>query len=242
MKSIKLILSITITTLLLTACNKETVEKDGEKCGNNECTFSSPIPSFGNVLTQSKQDEYHGIWKAILMDKSNMSASYFDTHIIDHKISSSEWNAGTSFEINYIMRIDWMTINCSDKFLVKMNSSYEAYGYMNIPRDVYFDQPRIESNIDAKVNSEISSYNLLEQLKYSNCSDLKTAIKDSSGYDVAKPANATYYVPGKIPREDGDPYVLIKGTVNQQENKCLNGQINLNTGECNVCEDACGVN
>jgi len=240
MKYKQLTLPIAFAFLLLTGCNKTTLEKQNDNGSN--CPIVLAIPSHGNVLSQSKQNEYFNIWKSILMNQSNMSDSYFDAHIIDYSISSKEWNAGISFEINYVYQIDWLKINCSDQFLVKMNSSYDAYGYLNIPRDVFFDQSQIESNINANVESEVSTYDLLEQLKYNNCEELKTAIKDSTGYDIARPDYASYYVPGKMPREDGHPYVMIKGTVNSQENKCLNGYINLKTGDWSAWEDACSVN
>ncbi|WP_109358881.1 hypothetical protein [Brumimicrobium oceani] len=193
----------------------------------------------GNILSQNQQNEYFEIWKSLVMNKSAMSESYFDAHIVDYKISSIAWNAGVSFRIDYQLKIDWMTINCQDEFLVTMNSSYEAFEHLNIPRDVNFDESQIDFNINNMVHSEISSYNLLDQLKYNNCDELKTAIKDSTGYQVAVPDRATYYVPGKLPREDGDPYVLIIGTINNQENKCLKGHINLNTGEWEAWEDVC---
>lgn len=237
MRTFKFILLLSIITIAFTACKKDNKKEES----SDSCNFNSNITISGNVLTQSQQDNYFDIWKSILMEKSNMTESYFNNHITEYKVSSTEWNAGVSFRIDYIMHIDWIDIRCSDAFLVKMDSSYEAYGYLNIPRDVFFEKSQIESNISSNVESEISSYNLLENLKYNNCTELRTAIIDSSGYNVAEPNNSTYYVPGKIPREDGDPYVTIRGVVDQQNNKCLRGHINLNTGEYEVWEDACVI-
>ena len=236
MRQIRFILILAITTITVFSCNKESCEK------SNGCDFNTNITMSGNVLTQNQQDKYFGIWKSLFMEKSNMTESYFNNHIVNYVITSMEWNAGTSFRIDYVIHIDWIDIRCSDAFLVKMNSSYDSYEYLNIPRDVFFEQSQIDSNIASKVDSEISYFNLLEKLKYKDCTELRTAIKDSSGYSVALPDNATYYVPGKIPREDGDPYVTIRGIVSQQNNKCLRGHINLKTGEWKVWEDACQVN
>ena len=236
MRPIKFILILAITTVTVFSCSKKSCEK------NDHCNFDTNFTINGNVLSQSQQEKYLEIWKTLFMEKSNMSESYFNKHITKYIITSDKWNAGISFGVNYIMHIDWVDIKCSDAFLVKMNSSYDSYEYLNIPRDVYFDKDQIEFNIDSKVDSEISYFNLLEKLKYKNCTELRTAIIDSSGYEGAKVGRASYYVPGKLPREDGDPYVIITGVVSQQNNKCLRGHINLITGEYKVWEDACLIN
>jgi len=47
------------------------------------------------------------------------------------------------------------------------------------------------------------------------------------------------YVPGKIPHEDGNPYFIGRGTINESENKCIKGYMNLVTGETKSWEDVC---
>lgn len=250
MRHLKNILVLVLTTLLINACNKEesesnnsesnNSESNNSKSNNSECNFDSNIAISGNVLTQNQQDDYFKIWKSILMRNSNMSEAYFANHITKYVITSSEWDGGISFRVNYIMHIDWIDIKCHDAFLVKMNSAYHAYQYLNIPRDIFFNQNQIESNISSKVDS-ISFYNLIENLKFKDCNELNKAIKKSSGYNEAKTDYATYYVPGNVPRENGDPYVIIKGTINDKDNECITGKINLNTGVCNVRKSVCRV-
>ena len=167
-----------------------------------------------------------------------MTDAYFDSHITKYVITSHEWDGGISFRVDYIMHIDWIDIKCHDDFLVKMNSSYDPYESLNIPRDIFFNQNQIESNISLKVDS-ISFYNLIENLKFKDCNELNKAIKKSSGYNEAEIDYATYYVPGNVPRKNGDPYVIIKGTINEKDNECITGNINLNTGECNARKGPC---
>jgi hypothetical protein len=206
---------------------------------NCDCNFDTTINMSGNVLSDSQQINYFNIWKAILLKKNSMTEDYYKNHISKQVITSSEWSGGISFRVDYIMHIDWIDIKCSDAFFVKMNSSYTPYGYLNIPRDVFFDQGQIESNITNGANSEISVYNLAGKIKYKDCCELINAMKKNSGYEQAEIDYASYYVPGNVPRENGDPYVMIKGTVNKTENLCLNGHMNLITGECKVWLNAC---
>lgn len=248
MRQIKNILVLVLTTLLINACDKEESQSNNEESqsnseksqSNSDCNFDSNITISGNVLTQNQQEDYFKIWKSIVMKKSNMTEAYFANHIKKYVITSSEWDAGISFRVDYIMHIDWIDIKCHDDFIVKMNSNYDAYQNLNIPRDIFFNQNQIESNISSNVNS-ISFYNLIENLKFKDCDELNKAIKKSSGYNEAKTDYATYYVPGNVPRENGDPYVIIKGTINDKDNECITGEINLNTGTCNVRKSACRV-
>ena len=235
MRHLNIIWVLALTVLLINACNNEESESN-----NSDCNFDSNITISGNVLTQNQQDDYFKIWKSILMKNSNMTDAYFEKHITKYVVTSSEWDGGISFRVDYIMHIDWVDIKCHDDFLVKMNAAYDAYKNLNIPRDTFFNQNQIESNISSKVNS-ISFYNLIESLKFKDCNELNKAIKKSSGYNEAKIDYVAYSVPGNVPRKNGDPYVIIKGTINDKNNECITGDINLKTGECIVRKDACIV-
>lgn len=235
MRNINIILVVAFFALLLNGCNFE------DRIINGNCKFDSDISTRGNVLTQSQQNFYFNIWKYLLKKENNMTDTYFDNHITKYVISSYKWNAGITFQIDYIMHIDWMDIKCQDNFIVKMNSSYSAFEYLNIPRDIFFNQDQIETNLNSVVSS-ISTYNLIETLKYKNCKELKRAIIESSGFSEATPDYPTYYVPGKSPSQDGYPYVIINGVVNENDNECLSGYINLKTGECVVKKSPCLIN
>jgi len=227
------ILLIIFAGILLCTCKKDTSICD--------CKFDSTVNAGVNVLTTSQQDEYYNIWKSILLKKNSMTDDYFNKHIKMHVISSHQWIGGVTFRMDYTLHVDWIDIKCSDAFFVKMNSSYIPYGYLNIPRDVFFDKAQIELNIANNANSEISTYHLVDALKYRNCCELQDAIKKNSGFNQAEIDYVSYYVPGVVPRENGDPYVMIKGTYNQAANQCLDGHMNLITGECKVNIGACVV-
>ena len=168
-----------------------------------------------------------------------MPESYFDGHITDHAISSSEWDAGITFKVNYIMHIDWVDIKCRDEFMVWMNAEYTSYPHLNIPRDEFFDADQIEFNLNNDIRSEISTYNLVEELLYGDCQAVNDAAIDSSGYAEVTVRSVSHFVPGKLPREDGDPYYLLQGVLCDKQNTCLKGYINLKTGKVHVLEDNC---
>ena len=48
-----------------------------------------------------------------------------------------------------------------------------------------------------------------------------------------------FYVPGKLPREDGDPYFIGRGTIDENKNDCIVGYMNLVTGVTESHHDVC---
>lgn len=227
------LLIISFFTLILSTCTKD------EYVYN--CNFDTSIQSFGTVIDDSLSNYYFQIWKTFLLEKNNMAEDYYSQHITQTAMSSNEWVGGISFRVDYIMNIDWIDIPCHDKFFIKMDSSYDPYQYLNIPRDIFFNQSEIEFNIANNVDSEISTYNLVEKLKYDNCIEVCEAVKKASGYENFSPYQVSYYVPGNLPREDGNPYIMLRGTIDESENRCLKGHINLVTGGCTMRETVCYI-
>ncbi|NOQ70897.1 MAG: hypothetical protein GQ574_02780 [Crocinitomix sp.] len=230
-------LSLVFLTVLFlfTACDKTTCEPI-----EASCDFNTDLGTAESVLPESQLNEYYDIWKAILMEKSGMSETYFNAHITDYRLSSHAWNAGTSFRIDYIMTIDWIEIKCHDQFLVNMDGSYDAYSHLNIERNVFFNAEQIEFNIANDVHSTVNYFNTIETLKYDNCTEVYTAVNGTENTNILFDY-VSYYVPGKLPRSDGDPYIILTGRVCNSENDCWSGYINLVTGEKEVYKTACVI-
>lgn len=77
-------------------------------------------------------------------------------------------------------------------------------------------------------------------LKYSNFSTAEQAFKNGTDphMDVDR---IDFYVPGKFPREDGDPYFIGRGTIDESENRCVKGYMNLVTGVVEYHYDVCVI-
>ena len=229
-------LTLLVVVLSVTACQKK-------HCLSKKkaCNFDTELKSEASVLDESQLNDYYEIWKSILLEKSDMTAAYFNSHITAFSLSSSEWSAGISFKIEFIINVNWVDIKCSDAFIVKMNSSYEAYQHLNIPRDVFLDQTEVQSNIERDVHSEITKYNTIEDIKYANCDEIYDAISNGFGKSDLSADRVSYHVPGKLPREDGDPYYLFNSSHCKQKKNCSHGYINLVTGEKEVWKEACVI-
>jgi hypothetical protein len=76
------------------------------------------------------------------------------------------------------------------------------------------------------------------QLMYSSAQDALAAFRDGTSSFMGVQRISTY-VPGKLPHEDGSPYFIGRGIVNEKENTCIVGYMNLVTGIVESHSDVC---
>jgi len=195
-----------------------------------------------SCIPEDKTAYYYDLWKSEFMARNGIDQDYFDTHIASIWTSSNCWNSGISFRVTYRITIDWARIDRSDKFIVMLYESENAYRYLDIPRDVFLDAYQVGRVLDNRVfGSAVGPVEPLEQLAYETCVGAADAFQDSTGSAVILPTRIAYYVPGKIPREDGYPYFIGRGVIDADSNQCVVGYFNLITGASYSRPDACWV-
>ncbi len=91
-------------------------------------------------------------------------------------------------------------------------------------------------------NLEIQYKELGKQhsLKYATADDAVKAFRAATDPNMV-PVRIATYVPGKLPREDGDPYFIGRGVINQKNNDCIVGYMNLVTGITESHHDVCVI-
>lgn len=223
--------------LIISSCNK-----NEDSVTNIVCDFEISLNDEENILSQEQTDFYFQIWKDFLLQKNNMSQSYFNEHITDITLASHEWDGGITFRVYYIFNIDWINIKGSDKFMVKMNSSYDIYRHLNIERDVFFNSAQIDFNIQQKIKSEISFYNIEKSMEFDNCNEVYIAIKNNINRTDFSMLSTGFYDGPNYPNEGGDPYIHFTDIINSEENRCLEGTINLYSGKVIFNETPCIIN
>lgn len=90
------------------------------------------------------------------------------------------------------------------------------------------------------LESQYDSYKCQFSLKHSTYYNALTAFKSTtdSHMEVTK---IDFYVPGKLPREDGNPYFIGRGTIDYNANSCVVGYMNLVTGVTESHRDVCYI-
>lgn len=183
---------------------------------------------------------YFKIWKDLFLNRNQISDDYYNAHL---EITSREilkWNSGISFRLRYTMHIDWAEIEAYDDFLVMLFSTESAYQHLNIRRDVYLTQEEITIVLDNHVfSSSIGKVNPVENLLYKNYDQAVAAFQTAVNCDKIFPREIVYYVPGKLPRIDGDPYFIGFGTLDSLDNRCIHGYFNLCNGAGSAHETVC---
>lgn len=194
----------------------------------------------GNSIDSTYTSYCFNFWKNEFLTRNSMNDTYFNSHISQVKTSLDYWNSGITFSVAYKVTIDWAIIDNNDEFMVKLYSTESAYQYLNIPRDTFLNETQIKIIIDNNVfNSAIGPVKPINHLLYSSYNIAVQAFKDSANSNEILPDRLSYYVPGKFPRKDGNPYFIGSGVINQSENKCINGYFNLVTGKSQANTTVC---
>jgi len=212
---------IFISILLVISCTKLKLEKK-DLCDSQLC------------------NQYYDVWKSIFLKNNNMSAEYFKKHVFPYHSEISTWNSGESFRISYQIKIDWMICKLSDQFIIK--TSETTYPTLTITRGDYLTESEINQVISAYAFS--SSINVIESNDHLKYSSKRKAIK-ALCYDEDKISNASeyrFFDKKPIFTPNGHPYLMFTGVINQQENKCFDGKLDLITGDCDVSDCNCWTN
>jgi hypothetical protein len=185
---------------------------------------------------------YFKIWKDLFMSRNQISQDYYDTHL---EITSREifhWQSGISFRLYYKLHIDWAEIQGVDDFLIVFFSTESGYQHLSIRRDVYLTKAEIEIVLDNHVFSScIGPVNPVKNLLFTSYDQAVAAFQATVNCAKIFPQQTAYYVPGKLPRIDGDPYFIGLGTLDSLNNRCISGYFNLMTGIGLAHETVCVI-
>lgn len=92
----------------------------------------------------------------------------------------------------------------------------------------------------ADLNIQYDSAKQGRALKFDNAKDALAAFRSQTAQSMGVQRISTY-VPGKLPREDGDPYFIGRGVVDKQNNICIIGYMNLVSGAVESHRDVCVI-
>lgn len=233
------ILSLAVFVLLM-SCEKPRMP------ARVSCVFTKGYDgneSSSHDLSSKDEDRYFEIWKSLVIEKSNLSKDEFENHFSDFNITSNTNNEGTSIRVDYDFKFDWIEFRTSNKFLVEY-IPIDNYPQHAFPRGQLLNENwvihLIENEIGANLN--FTSVDISQKPAFRSCTQALRAARKNSGYKKLNIESIDFFVPGKMPRENGQPYAKLQGTIDKDTNRCLTGNINLITGEWNVSETVCSFN
>jgi hypothetical protein len=193
-----------------------------------------------NLCNTDICNQYYNVWKHILMTRSNMSEEYFNNHIFPYRSQIWYWNEGESFLIYYQVKIGWMLCNTCDDFIIKITTPYIPL--LTVPRNVYLDENTIDSLISTNYfDPNMKIISPVENLKYDSQKKALKAMHDKAGNNKIKFSDYKYYNYSLNFTPNGHPYMTGFGTIDESENKCISGEIDLVTGDCEIYDCECKI-
>lgn len=193
---------------------------------------------------KDKRDLYFKIWKKQFLKRNNMAETYFDSHIAVTKYDiDCQWISGLAFRVQYNLTYDWAIINHQDQIVVLLYEREEAYRHLPIKRDHLFDEEEVSYAIDKNVFfSSITPVQALDKMGFLNYEEARQAFQKEVGGEKLDGVRLSFYVPGKLPREDGYPYLIGRVVIDWTKNLCIEGYMNLVTGKTVSWKNACVIN
>jgi len=192
---------------------------------------------------KDKREVYLEMWKRQSLKRNNMKRTFFDEHVsITRYDIECQWVSGLSLRVEYKVTYDWAAIDQHDQVIVLLYSQEETYRHLPIKRDHLFDEEEVAYAIDKRVFfSSITPLKSLGRLAFSSYENALKTFQHKIGGHKPENVEVSFYVPGKLPRTDGYPYLLGRGVVDMQRNVCVFGYMNLVTGEAVTHQSACRV-
>jgi hypothetical protein len=206
-----------------TACNQEnTFPEDrapGSLCSDELCT------------------EYFAIWKELIMEKNNLSQDFFDSHIELINSNLSTWASGISFGVCYKFNVGWATAFNCDAFIININADNTLFPALDLPRDTFLTKEKIKIAIDnAAFSSAITAVNNVENLKHANL--------EASLADLIDFSDVNLLCLNSINLDEKTGNLTLKASAQyvNEFNSCIQGTIDLITGDKNVNDTPCFIN
>lgn len=215
----KKVLLISISLAIIFSCEKET-----DFCDSREC------------------QDYFKIWKDLFISRNQLTTAYFDDHVFPYKTQIDTWNDGKSFRVEYKIKIDWAEAILSDQFTIWLDPSTAGlYPSVPAPRGTFLSQSVIDKllNIFA-FSSAMHKVVAIDHLSYDSRADAINELQTASGINDLGNGEVIYENPGYNPGS-GHPLLRVEAVIKSGENKCMNGTLNLVTGEKEIRQNPCVI-
>jgi hypothetical protein len=227
------ILATGLLIFIFSACEKQ-IQIPETTCVEREyCSASDQLEDLCQV---DSCINYLQIWKELFIEKNNLTEAFFDAHIKVNKTGLNTWRRGTNFGVSFVVNLDWLTFCSWDKFIIHITDEDGLYPSLDLPRNTLLskDQIKIASDNFAFA-SKIRSMNILEDLQFES---REAAMEDLLSFSGVSDLCFNSY---KLNRNTGNLYLLALAEYVGGDNECVQGTIDLFTGEKEVMDTPCGI-
>ncbi|PID70368.1 MAG: hypothetical protein CR985_02795 [Flavobacteriales bacterium] len=190
----------------------------------------------GVMCSSNLCNVYYEIWKELIKEKNNLSQDFIDSHIILCHSEIDSWANGISFRICYKIKLDWaIAYNC-DQFIIKINKENTLYPSLDLPRDTYLTKDKIKIAVDNRAfSSDISKITNKSDLEYIDMESALNELIDFSGVNIL--------CMNRVALDDDTGNLVLEASAQyeNEENSCIQGTIDLISGDKNVNNIPCWI-
>jgi hypothetical protein len=154
------------------------------------------------------------------------------------------WNGGIKLVVRYTLRHDWARVPGQDSQPLLRT---EQPNGKPVAQPVFLTPAQLASPAEqAAPDAELMPLQPEVHLAFASEQQAQAALVEalralSRNATVSMRTALAFYVPGALPRVNGQPWMLVNATLDDAANRCASGQLNLVTGEVELHETACRV-
>lgn len=223
MKVNKSIPFIILCALLLSACGKK---DPGIFCETAEC------------------NQYFDMWKSLHKERNNMTEEYFKEHISTTNVQLTSYDQAKVFRVTYEFTLDWATVTATDQFPYYIFKNASPFPSLQIPKEENLTKEEIAQTFESHAwSANMTIINPVQQLQFKTKKDAFEALNSNTDCKF-KDGHLLFKLHRPFANEPSNGNIFLESscTINENENRCLTGEVDLVTGDKEIYETRCWVN
>ena len=238
----KKVFFISLIFLVLFSCSK-TKDYKSVDC-SHPYWGELPVSCSGSICQSDTCKTYLAIWKELFMAKNNMTPDYFNNHITICNTAAYKYtDQGIQFELAYDYKVDWFETKFEEGFMIWLFPAYlKNNPTVILPDSVLLTKDQIGTNISNSFFSE--PFHLIgstDHLNYTSREEALLAMAHSAGVEkICESSLWIQYMDTEDPPR-GHPMLTGYAVLNQAENRCVSGTMDLAADYLKTDEHACMI-
>ena len=218
------------------SCTKSSESNKITTCSNFALSEYPGDPKIPDLCNLDICNNYFTIWKELLQEKNNLDEDFFNNHIQPHYSEIHNWAKGASYVICYNLQIDWAVKKNCDKFIININPDNTHYPLLDLPRDTNLTKEEVKLAIENRAfSSLLANINTATSIVHDSLEDALNELIDFSE------VNTLCFNRLIINKDNGNITLSAIAEYEDEDNLCIQGNIDLITGEKTVMDKPCRI-
>lgn len=187
-------------------------------------------------------EKYLDVWGQLLRSRNALSEEWTDKHIKAIRYEIRNHSSYDIFAVRYEIQIDWAKFQMADELTIRVNSDETLFPALEIARGPYLEAMDIDKCLDIHAfgSEMVDISGPIDHLRFGSQAAAMRALEDACDHSLILP-ELFWNRSGLLFPEIGHPMLRASGTINDAENSCISGRIDLVTGYASWFESPCRV-